>query len=977
MGFSPKVKPPKALGGITLETVNVSLDQPKLKQNRFSPEPITALWKLRHFWKAAKCLGGSRYGSARTLRRYARRRAPEGSDSVRSLLFERLEIIPKPNRGGIAMGVSDVVACPHCRGQIRNAPNLAGQQVACPHCKRLFSMPALAVVPQGPPPVSSPEATTDSDPLDFLQPAAPSSGPDRLLAASVKRMSSEGVQMAQKFLGRGTKALKQTFGDAVRHTRTQALVSFGHLLKSPFRQVFLTTLFVLTSSLALETLVAASPIERWLPLADNMEQFQKHWRQGSQQGNFHFDPESKTVTIDCPADLGGFACKAKWKEFYCEMVINQLCAGGFDLQLKGTSFQLGPAIGKLPAVASLRLKYDPASMSAIVLVNGTEAGKATIVDKTWTNSFDCMFRTRWAGGWAKVQLRNVHIRVDGRDAASSALRSDWVPPDAIETSKDTSTPNKGMTSQPESPQLAASGPPSPDSDKSLEKEAIEHRRRFLAGQLAAPATPSQEVAPLPIPNDHAQAEAMKLIKEVYGEEWAAAKTLAEKQALAKKLLRKGTETEKDAVTRFVLFKLARDIATRASDGETAFEAVDEMGESFQIDAWEMKLDILAAGTKLAQLPEHHHAIAEQVLPLIDQALAEDKYDVANRLGQLGLSAAEKAKDTALLKQAQASVKSVSEAAKAFQEVEAATKTLEDKPVDPDANLAVGKYLCFIKGDWKQGRSMLLLGSDATLKALVLKEMEGGSEAADQAKLGDGWWELAEKEEGVAQGNLQHRAKSWYEKVLPGLTGLMKQKIEKRLAADEPQETGKQSSAVTAKSWMVIFCSSDPRRWNTDTNQGRRDFGIPIANVPSTIKYLKMAVSPKQFVIISITKKDLDSVSDSDTIGWNGKNPLVYNAHHLGIYNKSWRAKKDGTICTLNGGFYVDFSGWGLGYRSKFCDRQSYVWAGQEIPVTVFEISVKSSPLTKAEQTLLLQGGASQPAQPRNTPNKQTHHGRHF
>jgi hypothetical protein len=87
MGFPPKVEPSKALGEITSETVNVNPEQPKLEQNRFSPEPITALWKLRHFWIAAKCLGGSRYGSPRTLRRYACRRAPEGNASAGSLFF--------------------------------------------------------------------------------------------------------------------------------------------------------------------------------------------------------------------------------------------------------------------------------------------------------------------------------------------------------------------------------------------------------------------------------------------------------------------------------------------------------------------------------------------------------------------------------------------------------------------------------------------------------------------------------------------------------------------------------------------------------------------------------------------------------------------------------------------------------------------------------------------------------------------------
>ena len=98
-----------------------------------------------------------------------------------------------------------------------------------------------------------------------------------------------------------------------------------------------------------------------------------------------------------------------------------------------------------------------------------------------------------------------------------------------------------------------------------------------------------------VPNANAQAEAAKLIHEVYGDECAAAKTAAAKQSLAKKLLQKASEADKDQAGRFGLLRLSRDIATEALDGATAFEAIDEMDQSFQIDALEMKLAVMAKG----------------------------------------------------------------------------------------------------------------------------------------------------------------------------------------------------------------------------------------------------------------------------------------------------------------------------------------------------------------------------------------------
>ena len=71
----------------------------------------------------------------------------------------------------------------------------------------------------------------------------------------------------------------------------------------------------------------------------------------------------------------------------------------------------------------------------------------------------------------------------------------------------------------------------------------------LWGQKAA--------AKVAVPAEAAQAEATKLFKEVYGDEYAKAKTTADKQALAQKLLAKANESKKDPPSQFVVLRLAR------------------------------------------------------------------------------------------------------------------------------------------------------------------------------------------------------------------------------------------------------------------------------------------------------------------------------------------------------------------------------------------------------------------------------------
>ena len=76
--------------------------------------------------------------------------------------------------------------------------------------------------------------------------------------------------------------------------------------------------------------------------------------------------------------------------------------------------------------------------------------------------------------------------------------------------------------------------------------------------------------------------------------------------------------------------------------------------------------------------------------------------------------------------------------------------------------------------------MLALGSDAALKALAVKELEGPASADALVALGDGWWDLAETREDRERVSLLLRAGYWYgqARVRP-ITGLVKSKVEQR------------------------------------------------------------------------------------------------------------------------------------------------------------------------------------------------------
>jgi hypothetical protein len=137
--------------------------------------------------------------------------------------------------------------------------------------------------------------------------------------------------------------------------------------------------------------------------------------------------------------------------------------------------------------------------------------------------------------------------------------------------------------------------------------------------------------------------------------WLAFFVQAEKQARAKKLLDRANGAEVDPADRWMMLRLAKDIAAEAHDGQIAFQAIDVMAEAFHVDAGAMKMAVLTKFASAAKTPAQHKSIAEQALKLASQAVAQDQFMVANQMGRLALSEAKKAPDRELLAQVQSQI----------------------------------------------------------------------------------------------------------------------------------------------------------------------------------------------------------------------------------------------------------------------------------------------------------------------------------
>ena len=527
---------------------------------------------------------------------------------------------------------------------------------------------------------------------------------------------------------------------------------------------------------------------------------------------------------------------------------------------------------------------------------------------------------------------------NGSEVASAQPKADHkaVNPTAPEpTPKPETTPQE----KPEPPQQPTVDPkaepkaeppkPEPEAEPKTETKPEPTSEPILRILEPKPEPSKEKLAP---PDEAAQKKVLETIREVYKDEYT------NKAALAKKLVQKADETNNDPVARFVLLHEATDVATEAGQGELAFQTIDALTSEYTVSGPAMKAEVIDKGVKVALPLPQKEALARAALQVIDDAIAEDNFDVAKQMGRQASQLTRLSKDGGLVQEIAAKIKEVDAAAKAYADVEAAMPTLKETPTDPAANLIVGKYFCFTKNDWNKGLPMLALGSDPTLKALAERDMRGAATTQEQVKLGDAWWEMGGRQ----------RSAYWYDKALYYLSGLEKDRARQRIGEANDEGRGTR--------WFVIFRSANPKIWNPPMPyKNGQEIAVPVASVPMRVKYLRLSCE-QDFVIVPITKDKLlrpltEQVIVAEGVGWFGEDEVHNGGHHFGIFNRVWNRMDGGTIQL--GRWGINVTGWGFGHAVGVNVSQGYCWAGKPIPSTVYEIAVKVGPLTEGEAKSLL------------------------
>ena len=296
----------------------------------------------------------------------------------------------------------------------------------------------------------------------------------------------------------------------------------------------------------------------------------------------------------------------------------------------------------------------------------------------------------------------------------------------------------------------------------------------------------------PMPSEAALKAAQKLVIDTFRDELSA----SDKKPAVKAMLETAEKTERDA-EKAALYLSAADVASRAVETKLAFEALEKLAASFDVDLLALKLAAIESAAKEARSTESRISVANRGLELANDAEQADRFEIAESALKSAAAASSRVRDAELRRSIVVRRREMERARRQHEQeqalVEAARKTLKEKPDDPDAHETLGKHLAFDKNDWAAALKHLAKASEADLQKAALADQSGATVAAQATTLGDWWWALGEGADDERDKlGYRSRAAFWYSRALPELTGLSKARIERRL-----QDAGKEAMAGAA------------------------------------------------------------------------------------------------------------------------------------------------------------------------------------
>jgi hypothetical protein len=304
-------------------------------------------------------------------------------------------------------------------------------------------------------------------------------------------------------------------------------------------------------------------------------------------------------------------------------------------------------------------------------------------------------------------------------------------------------------------------------------------------------------------------DAVKIVQAEHAAKYAAAKKPEQKLNLARSLREEADQAIDDAPRRAALMEEAQRFARDGGDVRLALTMLRDRAPLASIDQLAETVELLKSANYPPAQRAENAAVAELASQHMDEAIASDRLDEAESFAKTATAAYLKLRNVDAANRLRDRQGDIAAMKPEYEKIRPAVQVLKNKPKNPPANTAVGRYECFFKDDWEQGLTRLAQGADQDLAAAARKDKENPTGALAGA-LADQWWEIAQKLPPAAKRNVQKHAAGWYLAAVPGLTGRLQEVALKRI--DQATPTRGEPTALIPQG-LISY-------WNFDEGAGR-------------------------------------------------------------------------------------------------------------------------------------------------------------
>jgi hypothetical protein len=290
-----------------------------------------------------------------------------------------------------------------------------------------------------------------------------------------------------------------------------------------------------------------------------------------------------------------------------------------------------------------------------------------------------------------------------------------------------------------------------------------------------------------VPNQQAQAEARRQLREVFGAEMTQ-RDPAGRAALANVMVQRAEE-EPDSAAGYVMLDMARELAASAGDAWLAFEAIDQLAGTFDVEAQALKREAFETAGRTARSPDAAERTARAGMRLVDSLLEQGDYEQAGRIAADLRGLAGRARDADLAERVKQLTRQVRSIRTEYNRVRSFMDQLLENPDDAEAAGRVGRFYALTLGDWDRALPLLARSEDNQLKELAKADMASPTDPQKQADLADEYWQVAGRLGGDDREALRQRARYWYRQAYEKLEGVRKDLALQRAASPDARAYG--------------------------------------------------------------------------------------------------------------------------------------------------------------------------------------------